>query len=229
MTRTRRSRRAGFLHWSYEPRNAACSGRSHAAHRRVGRVLELLQHVGVGQRRNESLCLFHCALHALDGIGQDQLGAEAAAAGRNVTCERLSSLAFVSPEQYPPLQGHGRGHGENQLIPLGGRDECEANASVAAGWLDESGLEKRMETLSKRQKTAVQPLNQGCHRGWVAQRTTPGLILPAFSASSIMAYPILHYACLAPHTIRAASIARLSLTLQHGSMISSLADTLATA
>ena len=65
------------------------------------------------------------------------------------------------------------------------------------------------------------------------QHTLPGVILPAFSASVIMLYPILHAARSEQSVLvqqacqRLTAWARLSLTEEQGSMISSLAATLA--
>ena len=86
----------------------------------VGRVVELAGHPGRGQGAQQLLRLGDGALHALGAGGQLQPGAQCG-------------------EQVAPLQAHGLGHGEDDLIALDGGDIAQAHAGVAAGGLHDNG------------------------------------------------------------------------------------------
>ena len=61
------------------------------------------------------------ALHAVGAGGEHEFGAEGA-------------------EQHAAFDAHGFGHGEDELVALGGGDEGQRDAGVAAGGLDEDGF-----------------------------------------------------------------------------------------
>ena len=61
------------------------------------------------------------AVHALFAGREDDLGPEGL-------------------EQPAPLQAHGLGHGDDQLVAAGGTGEGQADAGVAAGRLDDDGV-----------------------------------------------------------------------------------------
>mmetsp|Transcript_4154 Transcript_4154/g.10641 ORF Transcript_4154/g.10641 Transcript_4154/m.10641 type:complete len:417 (+) Transcript_4154:161-1411(+) len=88
---------------------------------RVRRVLELLKHVGVLGAAGDGLGLLDGALHALGRVSQDEVGAKGL-------------------EEDAALHGHGRGHGEDELVPERGRDEGEADARVPARGLHQRRL-----------------------------------------------------------------------------------------
>jgi len=88
----------------------------------IRRVLELLRHEGLRPM------LFHQLLgpsdgprHALGSGRQDNLGPKHA-------------------QQDASLDGHGLGHGEEQLVALRCRDESEGDARVAGGGLDDDAV-----------------------------------------------------------------------------------------
>ena len=93
--------------------------------RRVGRVLELLrQEVALRVGGGHLLGPADGALHALGARGQDQVRAEGG--------------------QHPaPLDAHGLGHGQGQLVAARRAHEGQRDAGVAAGRLDDldAGLE----------------------------------------------------------------------------------------
>ncbi|MCY1426513.1 hypothetical protein D9M71_423350 [compost metagenome] len=85
---------------------------------RVGRVVELLRHEVFGRIAGDDfLGPGDRALHALGRLGEHQFGAEG-----------LEHLA--------PLQAHGCGHGEDQLVATRRGDEGQADAGIARGRLD---------------------------------------------------------------------------------------------
>ena len=88
---------------------------------RIGGVVELRQDEAVRRLAKKFICLGNCALHPVGAGGQHDLRAK---------CE----------QQYAALQAHGLGHGEDEAIALDGRDECETDARVAAGGLDQRRL-----------------------------------------------------------------------------------------
>ena len=87
--------------------------------RRVGGVFKLLRDPGAGGDRGQFLRPLDGAAHPELGRGQDEFGAEAAQEGA-------------------ALQAEGFGHREGQVIPLGGGDEGQCDAGIAAGGLDDA-------------------------------------------------------------------------------------------
>ena len=87
----------------------------------VSGVLELLWHEGAGMAGDDLLGFPHGACHSLRPGGEDKLRPE--------NGEKLSSL-----------DGHGVGHGEDESVALGGADEGEGYAGVAAGRLDDQRI-----------------------------------------------------------------------------------------
>ena len=88
---------------------------------RVGGVVELLRNPGVGDFLVQFLGPPDGPFHAFGGRGEDQLGAE-------------------QRQQRAPLQAHALGHGQDELVALGGRHERQRDAGVAGGRLDDGGL-----------------------------------------------------------------------------------------
>ena len=88
--------------------------------RGVGLVVELLGNPGIGRLLVKLLRTSDGALHSFGSRSEDELGAE-------------------ESEQSTALQTHGLGHGEDELVSLGGRDEGKCDARIAAGGLDDCG------------------------------------------------------------------------------------------
>ena len=89
-----------------------------AVHLRVGRVGELVGHEAVRMAGEQLFGGSDRSFHTFGGRGQHQLGAE----------------VF---EHHAALHAHGLRHGQDQLQSLGGADEGQAEAGVAAGRLDD--------------------------------------------------------------------------------------------
>ena len=87
----------------------------------VGGIGELLENDAVGDLLLQLFGLGDSAFHALGALGEDEAGAE-------------------DFEELAALQAHRLGHGEDELEALGGGDEGERVAGVAAGGLDEDGV-----------------------------------------------------------------------------------------
>lgn len=96
----------------------------------VGRVGELLQHVGAGRPRRHLLRLAHHAVHAQQRVRQHHLGAE-------------------GPQHGPPLRAHRRRHRHDQPVPLGRRHERQPDAGVAARRLDQDALHAPRRTQER--------------------------------------------------------------------------------
>lgn len=107
-------------------------------------------------------------------------------------------------QQHAPLGGHGRRHGEDELVALGSGHKGQGNAGVAAGRLNQDSLRGawRQRHLVSAQSQCrgsdglkYQSAARGCpipaSAPYSLALTLPGKILPAFSASSIIARPIL--------------------------------------
>ena len=88
---------------------------------RVGGVLELLGHVGIGDGLQKLVGLGDGAVHPLVAGRQHDLGPE-----------RL--------EQAAALEAHGFRHGDDELVAAGRAGEGQADAGVAAGGLDNGGV-----------------------------------------------------------------------------------------
>ena len=86
----------------------------------VGEVLELLRHDRARDFGEELPRPLHRPAHALFGAGQLKLGAQ-------------------QGQHLAPLDGHAFGHDQDQGIALGGGDEGEPDAGVAAGRFDQRG------------------------------------------------------------------------------------------
>ena len=93
----------------------------------IGHVGELAGNEAARRCGGKLLSLGDGALHALRPIGQNQLSA-------------------VGLEQIAALDAHRFGHGEDDLVPSGGRDGSQADAGVAAGGLDDdrAGLQQAL-------------------------------------------------------------------------------------
>jgi len=87
----------------------------------VGGIGELLEDDAVGDLLLQLFGLGDSAFHALGALGEDEAGAE-------------------DFEELAALQAHRLGHGEDELEALGGGDEGERDAGVAAGGFDEDGV-----------------------------------------------------------------------------------------
>jgi len=81
---------------------------------RVRRVLELVEHDGVGILSQHLLGLLYGAGHA--------------SLGRRQNDPRAEDL-----QELPPLHAHRFGHGQDQGNALGGTDERQTDAGIAAG------------------------------------------------------------------------------------------------
>ena len=88
---------------------------------RIGGIVELLGHPGVGSFLIKLLSFLDGALHSLGTGRQDESGAQ-------------------QGEQSAPLLAHGLGHREDDLVATRRRDERQRNAGVAGGGLDDGGL-----------------------------------------------------------------------------------------
>ena len=88
---------------------------------RIGRIVELLRHPGVGRVLHQIFGARDRALHAFGAGREHELGAE-------------------HGEQRAALERHRLGHREDQLVALGRGDERERDAGVAAGRLDDDGV-----------------------------------------------------------------------------------------
>ena len=94
----------------------------------VVRVGKLLQNDGIGSRLGQRLGLGHCPVHALVGGRQHHGGAQCL-------------------EQHAALEGHGGGHGQDELVAFGGGHHGQADARVARRGLDErrcAGLDQAL-------------------------------------------------------------------------------------
>ena len=80
-----------------------------------------------------------CGMKAFGVAGDDLLGLRDGAR-HALGAGREHELRAEDGEQLPALDGHGLGHGEDELVALGGADEGEADARVAAGGLDDDGV-----------------------------------------------------------------------------------------
>ena len=85
---------------------------------RICRILELLRHPAIRGFLEDLLRFGDCTLHALRSRREDKLGSE-------------------HGEEGAPLHAHSLGHGEDEFVSCGRRDESERDARVAAGRFDD--------------------------------------------------------------------------------------------
>src|ERR1019366_4680121 len=88
---------------------------------RIGRVVKLLEHVGIGSAGNQFLGFQNGSLHSAGTRRKDDFCAQ-------------------SQQQHAPLQAHGLGHGEDELVAFHGGYKGESDSGVAAGGLDQNGF-----------------------------------------------------------------------------------------
>src|SRR6266496_893633 len=88
---------------------------------RIGRVVELLQHVTVRSPGEDFFRFGDGGLHPLG-------------------TRRENNLRPKGAQQDAALHAHGIGHGQNEFVALDGSHESQGNAGVAAGRLDQHGL-----------------------------------------------------------------------------------------
>ena len=84
----------------------------------VGGVLKLLRDEGTGVLLLEFQCFVHGTFHALRARSEHQFGAEGG-------------------EELAALDGHRVGHGQDEAVAFYGGDQCQTDARVAAGRLND--------------------------------------------------------------------------------------------
>lgn len=87
-----------------------------AVDRRIGRILELLQHFGIGIGGQNFLGLFDRPAHTFGRRRQFQLRAQ-------------------QLEHFAPFDRHAFGHGQNKLIALGGTDKGQCDTGITGSRL----------------------------------------------------------------------------------------------
>ena len=88
---------------------------------RVRRIVELLQHVTVWSGGDQFFGFRDRAFHALGARREHDFGAEGA-------------------QHHPTFHAHGFRHGDDELVAFGRSNECQSDAGVAAGRLDQRCL-----------------------------------------------------------------------------------------
>ena len=88
---------------------------------RIGRILELLGDERTGRFLGEGFSPGDGAFHSFGGRGEFEFGSQ-------------------QGQQGSPFQTHAFGHGQDELVTFGGRDEGEGDAGVAGSRLDDRGL-----------------------------------------------------------------------------------------
>jgi hypothetical protein len=99
-------------------------GRRAAVDFRIGRIFELLGHDRPGRGPQDFVGTGKRALHALGGLGEFELRAQ-------------------EQQHLAPLQRHGIGHDQDEMIPARCGDEGERDSGIATGGFDQHGLAGR--------------------------------------------------------------------------------------
>ncbi len=88
---------------------------------RIGGILKLLGHEIARVRGSNLLCPPNGSWHSFASGGEDE-------------------VRSVRTQKHAAFPAHGVGHHKNQFVPSGCSSECQRNAGISAGWLNQDGV-----------------------------------------------------------------------------------------